>query len=332
MEIVLIVVGIILLGVIIWLVSLDGSYHVKRSMKIKTPIATAYDLVSDYKTWKSWSPWLCMEPDAKVDITQDGKGVGAVNSWVGDLVGSGEIEHLELKENESINQEIRFLKPFKSKSKVYWTFAETENGCEVTWGMEGAMPFLFKFMAKKMEPWIGMDYERGLKMIKDLLEKGSIASKVSIDGISSLDGFKFVAIKETCPMYEVGPSMKETFAKIHELCGSENIENETAFSIYHKFDFTDPECTYSSGVPINKEINISDTFYKDSYPKIKAIKVTFKGDYEHLGNGWSAAFSYMRYKKLKMNKKIDPIEIYLNDPKKETNPEDWLTAIYIPIK
>jgi effector-binding domain-containing protein len=33
-----------------------------------------------------------------------------------------------------------------------------------------------------------------------------------------------------------------------------------------------------------------------------------------------------------MNKKIDPIEIYLNDPKKETNPEDWLTAIYIPIK
>ncbi|MCG8580803.1 MAG: GyrI-like domain-containing protein [Bacteroidales bacterium] len=332
MSIALIALGVIVLGLVIWLLSMDGTYHVKKSMIIKAPKEKAYALVSDYKTWKAWSPWLCMEPDAKVSITNDGIGVGAVNGWVGDLVGSGEIEHLELKENESIQQEIRFIKPFKSKSEVYWQVNDAEEGCELTWGMKGAMPFFLKFMAKKMEPWIGMDYERGLKMIKDLLEKGKIDSEVSIEGVSELEGFKFVGLKETCPMYEVGPSMKEAFGKINALCESEKVEPEMAFSIYHKFDFTDPECTYSSGVPIKNAINAGNGFYTSEYPDIKAVKVLFKGDYEHLGNGWASAYSYVRYKKLKVNKKVDPIEIYLNDPAKETDPAQWLTAIYIPIK
>ncbi|WP_289054591.1 GyrI-like domain-containing protein [Carboxylicivirga marina] len=251
---------------------------------------------------------------------------------MGDLVGSGEIEHIKLVEYKSIDQEIRFIKPFKSKSAVYWEFNEVEGGCEITWGMKGAMPFFFKFMAKQMEPWIGMDYERGLKMIKDLIEKEKIDSDITIDGVSQLQGFDFVTIKETCPMYEVGPSMKETFSKINGLCENEALENDCAFSIYHKFDFTDPECTYSSGIPVTKDFDMEAPFYKGSYVSIKAVKVTFKGDYEHLGNGWAAAYSYLRYKKLKANKKIDPIEIYLNDPTKETDAANWLIAIYIPVK
>ncbi len=332
MIIALIAIGVILLGVTIWLLSIDGSYHVKRSIKINTSKDEAFKLVSDFNTLKTWSPWLCMEPDAKVEITNDGKGVGAVNKWVGELVGSGEIEHIAINDNVSIDQEIRFIKPFKSKSQVYWQFDDSDGDYEVTWGMKGAMPFFFKFMAKQMEPWIGMDYERGLKMIKDLIEKGSIASDITIEGTTSLDGFKYIAHKVTCPMYEVGDYMKKSFEKINTVCDAKEYDAGLAFSIYHKFDFTDPECTYSSGVPFKDGLEVSDDLYTDHYPDIKAVKVKFKGDYEHLGNGWAAAFSYMRYKKLKMNKKISPIEIYRTDPRKEPNPENWITDIYIPIK
>ncbi|MBS2212971.1 SRPBCC family protein [Carboxylicivirga mesophila] len=332
MEIALILLAVIFAGVFIWLFSIDGSYHVNKSQVVEASRERVFELVADFKTWPTWSPWLCMEPDAKVNVTNGGLGTGAVNSWVGDLVGTGEIEHLDIVENASILQEIRFIKPFKSKSEVYWRFTEVDGGCEVTWGMRGKMPFFFKFMAKQMEPWIGMDYERGLKMIKDFIEKGKIDSEVKIDGVATLDGFDYIAIRETCPMYEVGPSMKATFAKINELCEKEGVESDSAFSIYHKFDFTDPECTYSSGVPVNQAIVLDGEFYKETYPTIKAVKVTFKGDYEHLGNGWAAAYSYARYKRLKVNKKIDPIEIYLNDPSNETDPANWLTAIYIPVK
>ncbi len=332
MEIIFIVIAIVIAGVLIWLISIDGAYHVKKTKLVAASKEKAFELVADFNTWQQWSPWLCMEPDAKVSITQNGVGEGAINSWVGDLVGSGEIEHIRLLDASSIIQQIRFVKPFKSKSEVYWQFAEVKDGCEVTWGMRGKMPFFFKFMAKKMEPWIGMDYERGLKMIKDLLEKGKIDSEVSIEGVSKLEGFNFIAIKETCPMYEVGPSMKAAFSRINDLCEKEHIESDLAFSIYHKFDFTDPDCTYSSGVPVTSNVAVNGEFYKEAYPSIKAVKVMFKGDYEHLGNGWAAAFSYVRYKRLKVNKTVDPIEIYLNDPHKEIDPANWLTAIYIPIK
>ncbi len=332
MEIVLIVIAIVIAGVLIWLASINGSFHVKKSIDINASQEMIYEQVADFKTWPIWSPWLCMEPNAEVTVTNDGIGVGAVNSWDGDLVGVGEIEHLSLESYASIGQEIRFVKPFKSKSEVYWYFEESDGACTVTWGMRGKMPFLFRFMAKQMEPWIGMDYERGLKMLRDLIEKGKIDSEITIDGVTKLDGFDFVAIKKTCPMYEVGTSMKEAFAKVNALCEKEGIEVQSAFSVYHKFDFTDPECSYSSGVPLTKTSSVDGEFYQSDYPTVKAVKVTFKGDYEHLGNGWAAAYSYARHKRLKINKKIDAIEIYLNDPTKEPDPANWLTAIYIPIK
>ncbi|WP_430810215.1 MULTISPECIES: SRPBCC family protein [unclassified Carboxylicivirga] len=332
MGVVLLVIGIIVLLIIIWLMSIDGSYHVKKSIEINVSRQKAYAQIADFTSWPLWSPWLCMEPGARVEVTQDGKGVGAVNRWEGKLVGIGEIEHLNLNESESIDQEIRFVKPFKSRSEVYWRFNVVGEGCEVTWGMRGKMPFLFKFMAKKVAPWIGMDYERGLKMLKDLLEKGHIASSVRIDGVTSLDAFDFLAIKASCPMANVGESMKATFARISTFCDDKALNVDSAFSIYHKFDFSDPECTYSSGVPLSSVIRPGEGFYTDRYPEIKAVKVTFKGDYEHLGNGWAAAFMYLRTQKLKLNKKVDPIEIYLNDPSQEPDPANWETAIYIPIK
>lgn len=332
MEIVLVLIAVAIAGVLIWLASIDGSYHVKKSITINATQEKVYALVADFKTWPSWSPWLCMEPNAEVKVTKNGIGSGAVNSWSGSLVGVGEIEHLILDDSASIRQEMRFVKPFNSKSEVYWQFDQADGGCLVTWGMKGKMPFLFRFMARQIEPWIGMDYERGLKMIKDLIEKGKIDSVITIDGISQLDGFEFVAIKQTCPMYEVGTSMKESFAKVNALCAEKGIDVQSAFSVYHKFDFTDPDCTYSSGVPLSETLSVDGEFYQSKYPTIKAVKVTFKGDYEHLGNGWAAAYSYLRYKRLKINKKIDPIEVYLNDPTKEADPANWLTAIYIPIK
>ncbi|TRX66472.1 GyrI-like domain-containing protein [Carboxylicivirga sp. M1479] len=332
MEIVLGIIGVILIVAFGWLLSINGNYHVKRSIAVDTSKEKAYQLISDFNSWRSWSPWLCMEAEADVKISNNGKGVGAINSWVGSLVGSGEIEHIALKENEHINQQIRFIKPFKSKSDVYWQFKELESGCEITWGMKGAMPFFLKFMAKQMEPWIGMDYERGLKMIKDQIEKGKIDSEITINGVDELESFNYVAINKTCLMADVGSSMKEAFGQINTLCESESIEHDWAFSIYHQFDFTKPDCNYSSGVPLKHEVECGDEFKRGIYPGIKAVKVSFKGDYEHLGNAWAAAYSYLRYKKLKANKKIDPIELYLNDPTKETDPANWLTAIYIPIK
>ena len=333
MWIVLVVIVAILLGGIIWLLTIDGSYHVKKSAIIKATPEEVYQTVSDFNTWTEWSPWLCVEPTADVTISEDGKKQGSVYAWVGKMIGSGEIEHKQLDASAFIDQEIRFLKPFKSKSNVYWHFEPSGEGTKITWGMQGKMPFFFKFMARQMEPWIGMDYERGLKMLKDHMEKGAIASHIDIEGVVEFTETHYVGIKVTCPMDEVGPSMKKSFTALSEFCSNEAITYDKALSVYHKFDFTDPECTYSSAVPVAADFTVSnDQFYKGVIPSLRAVKVVFTGDYEHLGNGWSAAYSYLRYKKLKQNKSIDPLEVYVTDPQEEPDPAKWITEIYLPIK
>ncbi len=333
MWILLVVIVATLLGGIIWLLTIDGSYHVKKSVLIKATPEEVYQAVADFNTWTIWSPWLCMEPTAEVTISADEKSQGAVYAWVGKMVGSGEIEHKQLDTNTFIDQQIRFHQPFKSQSDVYWEFESAGEGTKVTWGMRGKMPFFFRFMAKQMEPWIGMDYERGLKMLKDYLEKGSIASHISIEGIAEFPETHYVGIKVTCPMDEVGPSMKKSFTALGEFCANEAITYDKAFSVYHKFDFTDPECTYTSAVPVVAGFTVSnEAFYAGRIPALKAVKVVFTGDYEHLGNGWSAAYSYLRYKKLKQNKTIDPLEVYITDPLAEPDPAKWITEIYLPIK
>ncbi|MBK3519822.1 SRPBCC family protein [Carboxylicivirga marina] len=80
MIIALIVIGVIIIGLFIWLLSIDGSYHVKKSMVVNTSKEKAFQLVSDFNTWQAWSPWLCMEPEAKVTISNNGVGIGAVNA------------------------------------------------------------------------------------------------------------------------------------------------------------------------------------------------------------------------------------------------------------
>lgn len=329
----LIVIGTIVLGLIIWLAFIDGSYYVTRSTELNVSKEKAFELISDFKSWKSWSPWLCMEPNAKVNITNGGTGVGACNSWVGELVGSGEIEHTKIKTNQSIDQEIRFIKPFKSRSDVFWKFEGNDNSSIVTWGMKGKMPFFFKFMAKNMEPWIGMDYERGLKMIKDLLENEQINSSIKIDGQSIIPATHFIGLKAQCPMNEVGESMKNTFNTLNEYSEKQQIESTKALSVYHDFNFTKPNCEYSAGICIAEASPVNhNQLYNGHISEQKAIKVTFTGDYKHLGNAWSAAYAYARYKKLKVKKSIDPVEFYLNDPKQETDPAKWETEVYLPIK
>ena len=94
------------------------AYHVQRSIQINASPDKVFETVADYGTWTTWSPWLCAEPEAKVTVTDDAASVGSIYSWTGKVVGEGEIEHRKLEPGRLIEDEIRFLRPFKSTSHV----------------------------------------------------------------------------------------------------------------------------------------------------------------------------------------------------------------------
>ena len=145
-------------------------FQVQRSIHIDVPPRQVFERVVDFRTWTTWSPWLCAEPDARVDVTEDSSSVGSIYSWKGKVVGEGEIEQRQLQPGRLIEDEIRFAKPFRTRSQVSFGMEAAGGGTTVTWRMRGSLPWFLFWLRSQMEAVIGMDYDRGLKMLKEWIE------------------------------------------------------------------------------------------------------------------------------------------------------------------
>ena len=188
-------------------------YDVQRSIQINAPPEQVFETVSDYGSWTTWSPWLCAEPDAQVTVSGDSSSVGSIYSWKGKIVGEGELEHRQLQPGRLIEDEIRFVKPFRSQSQVAFELEAVGEGTKITWQMRGSLPWFLFWMLPQMEVLIGMDYERGLKMLKEWIETGQILSQTKIRGVESVGPLQMAGVRKSCAMSEIGPSMEAAFAE-----------------------------------------------------------------------------------------------------------------------
>nr|WP_319401548.1 SRPBCC family protein [uncultured Carboxylicivirga sp.] len=317
-----------IVGLIIWLISINGSYYFTRSICLDVSREKTFELILDFNTWTSWSPWLCIDPDAIVSITKGRTNIGSVYKWTGTLVGTGEIELKSFKQDISLEQEIRFSKPFKSKSDVFWRLSGKGETCQLTWGMKGKMPFFLKFLAKSIEPMVGSDYERGLKMIKDKLENGTIASFIKIEGICKTDSYYFLGLKIQCSPNEFNIEKDEILQKLNSFTEHRNLFVDKVIILYHNHQKDSVSKEYSIGINSSISLEPTNSFHSFKIPSFKAIKVTFNGDAKHLENAWAAANTYAQRKKLKIVKSTDPITISSINTQTHRN----TTEIYLPIK
>ncbi|MEO9868865.1 SRPBCC family protein [Ekhidna sp.] len=302
---------------------------ISRSITIDASKEKVFSFINDFNQWVQWSPWLLMEPEANVIVADDAKSY----EWKGNRVGEGNMKILEEKENEFIRCELNFLKPWKSFAKTAFNIEEAKDGTEVTWTMDSSLPFFMFWMKKSMQAYVGADYERGLDMLKVLIEKGSIPSKLSFDGISSFEGCKWVGIRTKSSLDIVATQMQADFAML----GAFTEENKdlvagSPFTTYHKWDILKGNVDYTASIPV-KEIpdSLPDQFVSGIIPSLIAYKLKHTGSYSHLGNAWSTGYAMMRNKEFKYKKGIDTFEIYLNNPQ-ETNEKNLETVLHFPVR
>lgn len=306
-------------------------FSVKKSIEIHSDPQTVYEKVADFHTWPSWSPWLCAEPDAKLEFSEQTASEGSSYTWDGEVVGAGALEHKSLEPNKSIRDEIRFFKPMKSVSNVGFDFEPSSQGTKVTWMMDGSLPFFLFWMTKQIETFIGMDYERGLKMLKESIESGHVASNTTVHGNQKMGPFHVVGVRSTCPIREVGPSMDASFRKAAECLEKAGLPSDgEKVSAYHKMDMKAEKFEYTSGMLFAEPIEPPPGMELWSLPETETFRVDHIGSYDHLGNAWSAAMRHVDAKKLKKSK-ISPFELYKNEPQ-NTAPEHLHTEIYLPLR
>ncbi|MFD1550684.1 hypothetical protein DNU06_06240 [Putridiphycobacter roseus] len=301
--------------------------HVSKSIFIAAEPNKVYTLINDFSHWTAWSPWAILETEAKVSVASDGK----YFEWEGNRIGSGNMKITKEKGPHKIWADLTFLKPFKSKAKIEYTLTESEGGTQVTWEMYSSLPFFMFFMKDMMQKMIGMDFDRGLKMLKDLVENGKVNCKLTQENNQLFETVHYVGIKGTTPMTEMGLDMSKKIPQLKDYIKANNLEsNGEIISIYHKWDMKNQTATYTLAAVVKTlPQNTIGHIISGTIPTTKVNKVIHTGDYDHLGNAWTMQMMMQRNKEFKQNKKMDPFEVYKNSPF-HTPSEELITEVMFP--
>jgi len=169
-----IVLGFLILLILLAIIA-PKSFHLERSVVVEKPISEVFPYLKSVKNQNDWSPWKKKDPDMKQEFFGEDGTVGFISRWVGNKdVGEGEQEIKRIVENEQIDTELRFFKPWKSKSDAFLKVKEiNSNNTEVIWGFSGnnKVPFNIMMLFFSMDKTVGKDFEEGLNDLKQVLEK-----------------------------------------------------------------------------------------------------------------------------------------------------------------
>jgi len=151
---------------------LPRQVHVERSVSIARPAADVFPLANSLRRFNDWSPWVDIDPAAKVTFAGPDSGVGASMHWAGNSkVGTGTDTIVESVADRHVGLELDFGPQGKATSSI--GLAPAGGGTTVTWTLDmdvGAGP-IGRYFGLFMDRIIGPDYERGLGRLKVLAER-----------------------------------------------------------------------------------------------------------------------------------------------------------------
>ena len=301
--------------------------NVSKSILIDKSPEEVFKHLNDFSKWDAWSPWNILEKNVQLSVAENNK----FHEWVGDITGSGNMRIISEKENENVFIDLLFLKPFKSKAKVDFQLKQEGTGTRVTWNMQSSMPFFLFFMVKAMTIYIGMDFDRGLMLLKDVVEDGEPHCKLEFNSNGNYSGTSYIGIRSITTTSKGAEEMETEFKKLMEYATSkENLIAGNPFTIYNDWNLVKGKADFISAVPVESVPGDLPTgFITGKIPSTPTFVVKSTGPYRHIGNAWTSIEMHARAKKFKKNKSIKPMEVYLNSPK-DTPENELLTEIHMP--
>lgn len=308
------------------------SYRVQRSIRIARSRSEVFEFVRDLNDWRIWSPWLYVEPTAAVVVEGDGKSVGSSYTWEGELVGKGLNELVAAEPPARLDFALFFARPFKARAWVTFEFTEVEGETEVSWTMEGRIPSV---MRKTISAWCGMDFERGLAMLKSQLETGGIPSETEVIGVVERPPATYLGVDRVCTIDQIGPTMENAFGMLKRSIEEAGVEPVgPSLAIYRDYDLVTRNCAFTAAVPVDPaafEKTYPEEIFSAEFPAHRAFEVVHTGPFDFLANGWATGFQHVRHQKLAQRSGLSPYEIYARAPE-NTPPEAVRTEIYFPVK
>jgi len=168
------VVGIGIIGVLVFAATKPDVFVVQRSASIKAPADKIFPFINDFHQWPIWSPFENIDPDMKRSYGPVTAGKGATYGWEGNKnIGSGSMEILEAPAAQKVSIKLDFTRPFEAHNIAEFTLQPAGDGTNVTWSMRGPVPFFAKIIHvfMDMDKMVGGQFAEGLGKLKAAAEK-----------------------------------------------------------------------------------------------------------------------------------------------------------------
>lgn len=328
---------IVLIGFSIYVSTLPGSFHVKRSRFINAPRSVVHEYLDNYHLWQDWSPWLQQEQEATLEFSANTSGEGAFYRWSGKDLGEGSMTTL-LSRPDTIAQRIDFIKPYESSSTVYWSLDQQKLGTGVTWGMQGNMGFMEKaylaLQGKSMEEMIGPDYEEGLLNLDNTINDAMAVYSLEFPGVTNYGGGYTLYQTNGCSIEEVESRLYTMLEELHSYFERENIS--TAGDPLIRIELWDKEndqAVFSVHLPVKDQVipQSGSTILPGFTTPGTYFKTVLNGDTRNLPEAWEKAAFAIEEQGLERNFEIPPFEVLVKGRNATENPALWVTELYIPL-
>lgn len=172
--VVLVVVVVAALAIISFTTATD--WKVSREVTIAKSRGEIFSYVKFLKNQNEWGPWFKREPTMKQEFRGTDGTVGFVSAWDGtkEDVGAGEQEIKSLVENERMDTEVRFKRPFESKADSTLSLEPVgDTATNVKWSISASVPRPLNLflLAVDIDKEMGKDIDDGLGSLKAIMER-----------------------------------------------------------------------------------------------------------------------------------------------------------------
>lgn len=167
--------GIVVVALIVVVIASrrPDQFVVTRTATVDADPNSVYERISNFHRWPEWSPWEDLDPDMAHEYNDIESGVGAFTSWQGNRkAGAGEMTITDAQPSRQVTIDLRFIKPFDSRSTTVFDLEPSGAGTQVTWTMRGDSNLMSKIFGlfANMDKLIGADFERGLERLNTASE------------------------------------------------------------------------------------------------------------------------------------------------------------------
>ncbi len=326
--------GLILLLIIVGL-ALPQHARVVASQEIDARPATVFALLNDFDRVGLWSPWIETDPNARIIISGPQRGVGAVMSWDGLILGTGSQIITESRPFEHIGTLINAGEPGAARS--WFDLADTGTTTVVNWTFEADYGYnlVGRYTALLLRGVIKQDYEHGLSNLADLAESLPRADFSALEVerlvVESNDIVYRQATSSPDPA-SMSAALGKAYFQILNFIDAHALQEAGApLSISRSFNGS--EMRFDAAIPVR---GISDTTPQDaagvkigkSYAGA-VIRARHKGSYRNLIQTHRKVTAYLAAHGIERNG--DAWESYVSDPAKVPESE-ILTDIYYPVR